>query len=172
MSIEHKIGILIEEAVKEAGDYEIQLDGPMSGAVAYKYMTPEERQHALSDKYVDGPARMEALKGLGDGLVTGGLVAGGTALANETMGTNFDPVLSGLGTAALTGGANAIGRYSDESDERQSLQDNILAGKYLSQDKKFDDVYRKEIANQLGKKRVNERHAIGRDISDFYHNIP
>ena len=118
-TIENKIETLIEEAQKEVvvGSNELQ-------AAAWNAMTPEEQ-----NKYRDpGNADIEGVKGIGkslfQGALLGGLVGVGGAVANETLDTNIDPVISGLATAGLTGALNAPGKFAERKEDFEEFRNN------------------------------------------------
>ncbi len=134
-SVYNKIDVLIQENV------EIPMDGLR--AAAYNKMSPKEQDKFMGDNYAHKKGLMGAAKALGSGALFGGLVGGGSFLANELADTNIDPVATGLLSAGLTGAVNAPGRYMEDKGNAKYYQDEIKQGKKKGAlDKRANEYYR------------------------------
>ncbi len=153
MSIDTKIKKLIEETfvIPEGSDT----------AAAYKTLTPEQQKNFMADNFATRKGLGGAAGALGHGALLGGLIGGGTALANEFAGTNFDPLMSGVMTAGATGLLSTPGSYIDAKDNAQYLQDNIrntqkTKGGIDNLAKQYDDTFRKNKEVQFGQELRDE----------------
>ncbi len=125
-NVERKIDLLLEQANTDGNVY---LEPGSLEAAAFKSMNQKDQNRILDTNYANNQGLKSVPGSLGHGLLWGGLVGGGTALANATMGTNFDPVMSGLLTGGATAALNTPGNYMNSKDNAQETQDFITNAK-------------------------------------------
>ncbi len=98
----------------------------------FNSLSKEEQNEILSPDYADKEGNAGLLGSLGHGALVGGVVGGGSLLANELVGTNIDPMTSGLLSAGATGLINAPGSYQERKQDATDLQSAI---RYAQQNK-------------------------------------